>query len=93
MMKESKDFQPPLTLLDSVEYTKSLKDPRYIKTHLPWTLLPTQIQNNKKQPKVIKLFAVFKAMPDNYKIFVKDHLRCKKSKRYLCVVLLSLSFN
>lgn len=43
---------PPETLTNSIGFVQQLRDPRFIKTHLPWSLLPQDIQNNKKQPKV-----------------------------------------
>lgn len=36
----------------TIEYVENMSDPRFIKTHLPWTLLPHQIQNLSKKPKV-----------------------------------------
>ncbi|KAF2892847.1 hypothetical protein ILUMI_13326 [Ignelater luminosus] len=38
---------------DSYEFTKDMKSPRFIKTHLPFSLLPDQFQNGSKTPKII----------------------------------------
>ncbi|KAF5274102.1 hypothetical protein FQR65_LT04500 [Abscondita terminalis] len=43
----------PEYVRDSVEYTKNLPAPRLIKTHLPFSLLPDQIQNGTRVPKII----------------------------------------
>nr|XP_023014297.1 amine sulfotransferase-like isoform X1 [Leptinotarsa decemlineata]XP_023014298.1 amine sulfotransferase-like isoform X2 [Leptinotarsa decemlineata] len=53
--KENQDFQPPPFLDDSLEFVKhqSLKGPLCLKTHLPWALLPKEIQDNTKSPKII----------------------------------------
>jgi len=39
------------TLGDSVENVAKMPRPRYIKTHLPWDLLPRQL--HEKKPKVM----------------------------------------
>ncbi|KAF2892848.1 hypothetical protein ILUMI_13327 [Ignelater luminosus] len=38
---------------DSYELAKNMKSPRFIKTHLPFFLLPDQIKNGSKTPKII----------------------------------------
>jgi hypothetical protein len=45
---ESGETQPT-----SMEIVAGMKSPRYIKTHLPLNLLPSQVQNRTKQPKII----------------------------------------
>ncbi|XP_060824328.1 luciferin sulfotransferase-like [Bombus pascuorum] len=47
------EVQLPLSTLDSVEYTKNKASPRFIKTHLPFDLLPRQIRTGEKKPKII----------------------------------------
>ncbi|XP_017782112.1 PREDICTED: sulfotransferase family cytosolic 1B member 1-like [Nicrophorus vespilloides] len=37
----------------SIEYLKSKPRPRFVKTHLPWELLPKQIRNFERRPKII----------------------------------------
>ncbi|KAF2889289.1 hypothetical protein ILUMI_16884 [Ignelater luminosus] len=37
----------------SVEFAKQAKRPRFLKTHLPFSLLPEQLQNGTKSPKMI----------------------------------------
>ncbi|KAF2888820.1 hypothetical protein ILUMI_17353 [Ignelater luminosus] len=39
--------------LNSVEFAAKQKSPRFIKTHLPFSLLPDQIKNGTKSPKII----------------------------------------
>lgn len=53
-MKENPDFVPPPFIEDSIGFVKSARKngPICMKTHLPWILLPKQIQNNEKKPKV-----------------------------------------
>ncbi|KAK7868457.1 hypothetical protein R5R35_011206 [Gryllus longicercus] len=47
------DMNFPLYVTNSVQYVSELPSPRFIKTHLPWELLPKQIQDGSKQPKII----------------------------------------
>lgn len=48
----SEKLSPPQYLKDSVTFARNMKDPRFLKTHLPWDLLPTQIQNGSTKAKV-----------------------------------------
>lgn len=52
MIENNEHFNPPVYMTNSVGFTQNLKDPRYIKTHLPWSLLPKEIQTKEKIPKV-----------------------------------------
>lgn len=52
LMAENPDFQPPPFLQDSLAFVGNQKSPICIKTHLPWQLLPMEIQHNVKMPKV-----------------------------------------
>lgn len=56
------DFHIEESILDPVEALSKRKPVRFIKTHLPWNLLPLQIQNQTKNAKVISnhTFVVFK---------------------------------
>ncbi|XP_069695754.1 luciferin sulfotransferase-like isoform X2 [Periplaneta americana] len=47
------EFKLPDFVNDSVTYIDKKKSPRFIKTHLPWELLPKQIRNGTKKPKII----------------------------------------
>ncbi|KAF2893638.1 hypothetical protein ILUMI_12539, partial [Ignelater luminosus] len=38
---------------NSIDFAKNMQRPRFIKTHLPFSLLPEQIQNGTKSPKMI----------------------------------------
>lgn len=40
-------------VLDSVNYVKSQASPRFIKTHLPFHLLPRQIRTGERRPRII----------------------------------------
>ncbi|KAK4884744.1 hypothetical protein RN001_001015 [Aquatica leii] len=44
--------RPPY-VSNSIKYTETLSSPRFIKTHLPFSLLPEQIQNGTKTPKIV----------------------------------------
>jgi len=41
------------TVSKSMEKAKNMKRPRFIKSHLPWDLLPRQIRNGERKPKII----------------------------------------
>lgn len=43
----------PQPIIDSLKYVKSINSPACIKTHLPWNLLPKEIQKEIKKPKII----------------------------------------
>ncbi|KOC59245.1 Sulfotransferase 4A1 [Habropoda laboriosa] len=47
------EMKLPQLVLDSVEYTKNRASPRFIKTHLPFTLLPRQLRTGEKKPKIV----------------------------------------
>ncbi|XP_018321161.1 amine sulfotransferase [Agrilus planipennis] len=55
MIKNS-EFQPLDFQIDSLKYVAELKRPRLIKTHLPYFLLPRQIREGIKKPKIIYVF-------------------------------------
>ncbi|XP_050304334.1 luciferin sulfotransferase-like [Anthonomus grandis grandis] len=50
-----KYFRPiiPKPIINSLKYVKSQRSPACIKTHLPWNLLPKEIQKGIKKPKII----------------------------------------
>ena len=39
--------------MDSVNYAKNMPNPRLIRTHLPFDLLPKQLRSGEKKPKMI----------------------------------------
>ncbi|KAF5285099.1 hypothetical protein FQA39_LY16788 [Lamprigera yunnana] len=41
-----------------ITYLNEMPSPRCIRTHLPWQLLPEQIKNGSKKPKIIHIFRV-----------------------------------
>ncbi|XP_015594906.1 amine sulfotransferase [Cephus cinctus] len=43
----------PELVLDSVSFVEKLPSPRFIKTHLPFNLLPRQLRTGEKKPRVI----------------------------------------
>ncbi|CAG2066689.1 unnamed protein product, partial [Timema podura] len=47
------DLQLPTFVLDSVQHIADLPSPRFIKTHLPWSLLPGQIRTGDRRPKIV----------------------------------------
>ena len=47
----------PDFLLDSVDYTKNMSSPRFIKTHLPFDLLPKQLRTEEKKAKIIYFYS------------------------------------
>lgn len=47
-LKKEDDLTP-----NSMEIVQNLKSPRFIQTHLPWSLLPKQIRTGEKKPKMI----------------------------------------
>ncbi|CAG9821979.1 unnamed protein product, partial [Phaedon cochleariae] len=53
--KENIEFNPPAFLDNSLKFVRdqSMKGPICLKTHLPWVLLPKEIQNQIKLPKII----------------------------------------
>lgn len=53
LQAENEDFIPPIFLDDSLKFAREAKRPRFIKTHLPWSLLPKQIQDGSKRPKIV----------------------------------------
>lgn len=57
MGKEIEEFEPSPQQINSVEYAKqySERGPVCIKTHLPWVLLPKEIKEDIKRPKVSTL--------------------------------------
>ncbi|XP_060529473.1 luciferin sulfotransferase-like [Cylas formicarius] len=53
LMRNNKDFVPPPFLQDSLKFVKEQENPACIKTHLPFHLLPLDIQSGRKNPKII----------------------------------------
>lgn len=59
LLEDSKSKEDNYPFLHSIEHTKTTKaNPRCIKTHLAWDLLPKAIQNKEKRPKVQIIFFV-----------------------------------
>lgn len=83
LMRDNQEFKPPYFLTDSIKYVSQQTRPRLIKTHLPWELLPKQIQNGSRKPKV--------ALPSNscQNVFLAvflDNLRGKESEGRMRVI-------
>ncbi|XP_018573177.1 sulfotransferase family cytosolic 1B member 1-like [Anoplophora glabripennis] len=52
-IKTIKDFDAPAYLQDSIKFLKEVDGPKCVKTHIPWVLLPRELQENIKKPKII----------------------------------------
>ncbi|KAL1491373.1 hypothetical protein ABEB36_011980 [Hypothenemus hampei] len=52
-MKEIPGFEPPPFLKNSLQFVKNQPSPLCLKTHLPFNLLPRDIQSGSKKPKMI----------------------------------------
>ncbi|XP_046590004.1 luciferin sulfotransferase [Neodiprion lecontei] len=53
MVEANPGIQVPSQLVDSFNYTANVPSPRFIKTHLPFNLLPRQLRTGEKRPKII----------------------------------------
>ncbi|CAG9759669.1 unnamed protein product [Ceutorhynchus assimilis] len=53
LMQDIKGFEPPPFLQDSLEFVKNQESPVCLKSHLPFNLLPKDIQTGRKKPKII----------------------------------------
>ncbi|KAF2893636.1 hypothetical protein ILUMI_12537 [Ignelater luminosus] len=53
VLHEASNLPIPQYHTNSVEYTKNLQRPRFIKSHLPFSLLPEQLQSGTRSPKMI----------------------------------------
>lgn len=56
-------------VLDSVGYINNLPSPRFIKTHLPFNLLPEKLQNGSTSAKVYTYLIYF------YELSITEYLR------------------
>ena len=52
-LSQKSEMDLSLSILNSVKNVEQLKRPRFIKTHLPFNMLPKQITANEKRPKII----------------------------------------
>ncbi|KAF5302065.1 hypothetical protein FQR65_LT08615 [Abscondita terminalis] len=50
---DAAELEVPEFYWNSLEFVKNMKDPRCIKTHLTWELLPKEILQKTKKPKII----------------------------------------
>ncbi|EEB14513.1 conserved hypothetical protein [Pediculus humanus corporis] len=53
VIRRKPDINLPPFVKDSLNFINNLKSTRFIKTHLPWDLLPVSIRKGDKQPKII----------------------------------------
>ncbi|XP_046737699.1 luciferin sulfotransferase-like [Diprion similis] len=53
ILKADPGIQIPREMADSFKYTADSPSPRFIKTHLPFNLLPRQLRTREKEPKII----------------------------------------
>lgn len=52
VLPEKPDLKLPLYVSDSVEFIDKMKSPRFIKTHLPYKLLPKKLRDQSTKAKV-----------------------------------------
>ncbi|XP_060880350.1 luciferin sulfotransferase-like [Metopolophium dirhodum] len=52
-IQDNPDLEIPRYMSNSVEYINELKSPRYIKTHLPYQLLPKKLRDKSTKAKII----------------------------------------
>lgn len=55
---------------DSVKYVMKMQRPRYVKSHLPFDLLPQQI--HQKKPKVLKRFTIYNTIVNDRDMLYKE---------------------
>ncbi|XKL63787.1 hypothetical protein PGB90_006151 [Kerria lacca] len=53
LKSKNPDIQLPDHISNSVDYVEKLPSPRFIKTHLPFKLLPLKLQQNKTNAKIV----------------------------------------
>lgn len=58
VLPEKPDLKLPLYVSDSIEFINGLKSPRFIKTHLPYKLLPKKLRDQSTKAKVRSDFRV-----------------------------------
>lgn len=52
VLPEKPDLILPLYVSDSIEFINRMKSPRFIKTHLPYKLLPKKLRDRSTKAKV-----------------------------------------
>ncbi|XP_022167669.1 sulfotransferase 1 family member D1-like [Myzus persicae] len=53
VLPEKPDLKLPLYVSDSIEFINGLKSPRFIKTHLPYKLLPKKLRDQSTKAKIV----------------------------------------
>lgn len=80
---------------NSVDLVENLPSPRFIKSHLPWELLPKDLKV--VEPKVRIFISIFSNFPTRFNFSAKSLLslsggvRRQKSQRHVCLLLSLLS--
>lgn len=78
-LKKPNNDDLPDFISKSVEYTANLPSPRFIKTHLPYHLLPRQLRNGDK--KNVKIIYVYRNPKD---VCISYYHHYKLLEGYLC---------
>ncbi|CAG9759667.1 unnamed protein product [Ceutorhynchus assimilis] len=88
-------FSPfvPQPIKNSLKYAKTQKSPVCIKTHLPWNLLPKEIQKEIKKPKIIYISRNPKDTCISYYHFSRLIKEYKGTLEEFCNLFLSGSVN
>uniref|UniRef100_A0A1B6JC27 Sulfotransferase domain-containing protein n=1 Tax=Homalodisca liturata TaxID=320908 RepID=A0A1B6JC27_9HEMI len=70
-------YEFPRELWDSVGFVKEMPSPRFIKTHLPFNMLPLQLQQGKTGAKIVHLRRDVKDVNLSYIHHYRLHLPCR----------------
>ncbi|XP_060532036.1 luciferin sulfotransferase-like [Cylas formicarius] len=83
-LAQKMNVELPAYRADSVKFLKEQKHPIVIKTHLPWNLLPSQIQTGEKTPKIIYVTREPKDVAVSFYHFLTYIVGYRHSFEYMC---------